>query len=56
MFEQCGDVYGWELLDLVLQPDHVELLIQLPPEMSTLLLWSFLRQTAPVYLLLNFRL
>ncbi len=35
MFEQCCDVYSWELLELVLQPDHVELLIQLPSEMST---------------------
>lgn len=53
MFERCCDVYGWELLELVLQPDHVELLKEgssriLPLEFSDLEehIWSsgFLRE------------
>ena len=34
LFEQCCSVQDWDLLELNVQPDHVHMLIQLPPKIS----------------------
>ena len=34
LLQECADVNGWEIQELNVQPDHVHLLIQLPPSIS----------------------
>ena len=34
LFQQCSDMNGWKIEELNIQPDHVDLLIQLKPSLS----------------------
>lgn len=34
LLQECADVNGWEIQELNVQPDHVHLMIQLPPSVS----------------------
>lgn len=34
LLKQCAEVNGWELQELNVQPDHVHLMIQIPPSVS----------------------
>jgi len=34
LFRECADINRWELQELSVQPDHVHMLVQLPPSIS----------------------
>jgi len=34
LFEECAEVNDWKIEELNIQPDHVHMLLQLPPKIS----------------------
>lgn len=43
VLRECAEVNNWEIQELNIQPDHVHLVIQLPPSISTAKAVQFLK-------------